>query len=215
MVKYRDLPFKHFIISKEENIMANINARILNEGTIVGATKLPVITIGIGRVSGLEDLPGTIWHEDGKVVIATKEAPEGCTYEQDRTVVVRVIGGKVKMSGLYDIYAPNESKIQKLLSNPFDLNSLPSEQLNELQPILNVASEVRPSIAPAEYGRKVIVITDEMVGEQGYVDCHCPWDPEDVLTKLYAGDIFLVEDEDTCKGYRIGKEEFEGTHQLD
>lgn len=195
--------------------MAKINERILKEGTIVGATKLPVITIGIGLVSELNDLDGTIWHRDGKVVIATKEAPEGCIYEQERTVVVRIIGGKVKMNGLYDIYAPSTSKIEKLLSNPFDLKSLPSDQLDELQPILNVASEVRPSIAPAEYGRKAIVVTDEMVGEQGYINCHCPWDPDDVLTKLYVGDIFLVEDEDTYKGYRIGKEEFEGTHKLD
>ena len=193
----------------------NVNERILKEGTIVGATKLPVITIGIGPVSELKDLDGTIWHHDGKVVIATKEAPEGCTYEQERTAVVRVIGGKVKMNGLYDIYAPDAKKIEKLLNNPFDLKSLPSDQFDELQPILNVASEVRPSIAPAEYGRRVIVITDEMVGEQGYIHCHCPWDSDDVLTKLYAGDIFLVEDEETCKGYRIGKEEFDGTHKLD
>lgn len=194
--------------------MANVNERILKMGTIVGTTKLPVITIGLGPVSELEDLDGTIWHRDGKVVIATKEAPEGCTYEQDRTVVVRVIGGKVKMNGLYDIYAPNASKIEKLLSNPFELSSLPLDQLDELQPVLNMASEVRPSIAPAEYGRKVIVITDEMVNEQGYINCHCPWDPDGVLTKLYVGDVFLVEDEATCKGYRIGKEEFEGTHKL-
>lgn len=196
--------------------MANINERILREGTIVGATKLPVITIGIGPVSELKDLNGTIWHnDDGKVVIATKEAPEGCTYEQERTVIVRVIGGQVKINGLYDIYAPDESKVEKLLSNTFELESLPSDQLYELQPVLNAASEVRPCIAPAEYGRKVIVITDEMVGEQGYINCHCPWDPDDVLTKLYVGDIFLVEDVNNCKGYRIGKDEFEGTHRLD
>jgi len=196
--------------------MAKVNERILKEGTIVGATKLPVITIGLGRVSELKELDGTIWRDDnGKVVIATKEAPNGCLYDQDRTAVVRVIGGKVKMNGLYDIYAPDNSKIEKLLSNPFCPRLLPPDQLAELDPILMVASELRPSIAPAEPGRRVIVITDKMVGEQGYIDCHCPWDPDDVLTHLYVGDIFLVQDEETCKGYRIGKEEFEGTHKLD
>ena len=194
----------------------NINEKIINDGSIVSATKLPVITIGIGRVSELKDLPGTIWHEDGKVVIATKEAPDGCTYEQDRVVVVRVIGDKVKMNGLFDIYAPNNNKIEKLLSNPINLSEhLSHELMNELQPVLAVASEVRPSLAPAETGRKVIVITKEMVGDADYIECHCPWDPDDVLTKLYVGDIFLVEDESTYKGYRIGKEEFEGTHALD
>ena len=194
----------------------NVNERIMKKGTIVEATKLPVITIGLGSVGKLKDLAKTIWHrDDGKVVIVTKEAPAGCIYEQDRTVVVRIIGDKVKMNGLYDIYAPDTTKIEKLLSNPFELDSLPAKQLDELKPILEVASEVRPSIAPAEYGCKVIDISDEIVGKQGYINCHCPWDPDDIMTKLYAGDIFLVEDEETCKGYRIGKEEFEGTHKLE
>ena len=203
----------------------NVNEQIMRMGTIVGATKLPVITIGIGEVSKLKDLPKTIWHNDkGEVVIATKEAPDGCIYDQSRIAVVRVIGGKVLINGLYDIYAPDPSKIEKLLSNnPFELLGEPGmpgnlsseEDLKAFNAILNVASEVRPSIAPAEPGRKVIVITEDMVGENGYIECHCPWDPEDVLTKLYVGDIFLVEDEATCKGYRIGKEEFEGTHKLE
>ena len=194
--------------------MANVNERIFKEGMIVEATKLPVITIGLGPVSALKDLNGTIWHDHGNVVIATKEAPGGCLYDQARTAVVRIIGGNVKMHGMYDIYAPDNNKIQKLLSNPFDLSTLTDEQQKELQPILASASEVRPSLAPAEHGRKVIVITHEMVGEQGYMNCHCSWDPEDVLTKLYEGDIFLVRDPRIFKGYRMGKEEFAGTHEL-
>lgn len=193
--------------------MANVNAKIISEGTIVSATKLPVVTIGLGAVSKLKELEGVIWHDDdGNVVIKTKEAPDGCLYEQDRTVVVRVIGDKVKMNGLYDIYAPAPSKIEKLLSNPIELDSLPLEQNDELFPVLMVASEIRPSLAPAEPGRRVIVITKDMLDGNEYIECHCPWDPDDVLTKLYEGDIFLVEDEATCKGYRIGREEFEGTH---
>ena len=195
--------------------MANVNAIILMLGTIVLATKLPVVTIGLGKVSKLKELEGVIWHDDdGNVIIKTKEAPDGCLYDQDRTVVVRIIGDKVKMSGLYDVYAPAPKKIDKLLSNPIDLDSLPLEQREELAPILRVASEVKPSLAPAEPGRKVIVITKDMLGGKEYIECHCPWDPDDVLTKLYEGDIFLVEDEATCKGYRIGREEFDGTHVL-
>ena len=193
--------------------MANVNAKIISEGTIVSATKLPVVTIGLGAVSNLKELEGVIWHDgDGNVVIKTKEAPDGCLYEQDRTVVVRVIGDKVKMNGLYDIYAPAQNKIAKLLSNPIELDSLPLNQKVELAPVLWTASEVRPSLAPAEPGRRVIVITKDMLDGNEYIECHCPWDPDDVMTKLYEGDIFLVEDEATCKGYRIGREEFEGTH---
>ncbi len=194
--------------------MENVNEYIIKNGTIVEATKLPVITIGIGAVKNLKDLKGTIWHENGKVVIATKEAPKGCTYDQDRIAVVRIISGKVKMHGLYDIYALERIKAEKLLSKPFELNSLPIDQLKELQPILNASSEVRPSITPAEHGRKVIIITDEMIGERGYIYCHCPWDPDDVMTKMFKGDVFVIKDEATCKGYRIGKEEFDGTHML-
>lgn len=195
--------------------MQNINESIFKKGRILNATKLPVITIGIGPVYKLKDLDGIIWHDNGKVVIKTKEAPIGCMYEQERTAVVRFIDGKVKMNGLYDIYAPKVNKIEKLLSNPFQLNSLSKKQLEQLKPVLDASSEIRPSIAPEEQGRKVIVVTDEMVVKQGYINCHCPWDADDVMTKLFVGDIFLVEDEETFQGYRIGKQEFEETHKLD
>ena len=116
------------------------------------------------------------------------------------------------MNGMYDIYAPAQSKIKKLLSNPFDLNTLPKEQVEDLKPILRIASEVVPSLAPEESGRRVVIITSEMCGDDGYVDCHCSWDPEDVLTKMYPGDIFLIENEEDSTGYRIGKDEFYSTH---
>ena len=193
--------------------MANVNAKIINEGKIVTATKLPVVTIGLGKVSKLKEVEGVIWHDSsGNTIIRTKEAPCGCFYKQDRTVVVRIIGSKVKMRGLYDIYAPAPGKIEKLLSNTIDLNSLSLVQRVQLAPILWAASKVQPSLAPAEPGRKVIVITKEMLHGNEFIECHCPWDPDYVMTKLYSGDIFLVEDEATCKGYRIGREEFNGTH---
>ena len=197
--------------------MANdMNARIINNGTIVSATKLPVITIGLGPVSKLRDVKGVIWHDNnGNVVIKTKEAPNGCLYDQDRTVVVRVIGNKVKMNGMYDIYAPDQSKTERLLSNPISLDSLTLEQRVALAPVMWAGSDIRISLAPAEPGRRVIIITKNMLDGDKYIECHCPWDPDDVLTKLYEGDIFLVEDANTYKGYRIGHDEFKGTHKLD
>ena len=195
--------------------MANINAKIIENGEIKEATKLPVITIGLGPVFKLQDLDGVVWRvADGNVILRTKEAPEGCLYNQARTVVVRIIGGQVKINGLYDIYAPAPEKIGKLLSNPFELWTLPLDQRDDLAPLLEVASEIKPSLAPSEPGRKVIIITKEMMENSDYIECHCSWDPETTLTKLYEGDIFLVEDAETCKGYRIGKEEFWGTHAL-
>lgn len=195
--------------------MAELNKKIMENGVIVEAVKLPVITIGIGPVAQLKDLEGIIWHDGDNVVIKTKEAPDGCTYDQSLTAVVRIIGDKVLMNGLYDIYAPAASKIAKLLSNPIDMSTIPSTQLAELQPILNVASEVRPSLAPADEGRKVIEITESMCGADGHIDCVCSWEEaSEKTTTLYPGDFFLVEDEEKAMGYRIGKDEFEETHAL-
>lgn len=190
------------------------NQKIFELGTIVGARKIEVITIGLGLVKDLSDLEGVIWHNaDGKTVIVTKEAPQGCTYDDYRTVVVRVIDGKVLIGGKYDIYAPGEDKIEKLLRKPYDLSKLSEEQMSELKPLLDVASEVRPAIAPGESGRRVIVITAEMIAA-GVTECYNEWEPETPCA-LEEGDVFLVSDESQFKGYRIGREEFAGTHQFE
>lgn len=190
------------------------NQKIFELGTIVGARKIEVITIGLGKVKDLGDIKGVIWHnEDGKTVIVTKEAPQGCVYDDDRTVVVRVIDGKVIIGDKYDIYAPGEDKIEKLLRKPYDLSELSEKQMTELKPLLDVASEVRPAIAPGESGRRVIVITAEMISA-GVTACYNEWEPE-TLCALEEGDVFLVSDESQFKGYRIGREEFAGTHQFE
>lgn len=190
------------------------NNKIFEMGTVVGTRKIEVITIGLGQVKDLGNLKDVIWHNaDGKTVIVTKEAPQGCTYDDDRTVVVRVIDGKVLIGGKYDIYAPGEDKIEKLLRKPYDLSNLSEEQMAELKPLLDVASEVRPAIAPGESGRRVIVITEEMI-EAGVTECFNEWDPE-TPCNLEEGDVFLVSDESQFKGYRIGREEFAGTHQFE
>ena len=190
------------------------NQKIFELGTIVGARKIEVITIGLGKVKDLGDLEGVIWHNaDGKTVIVTKEAPQGCTYDDDRTVAVRVIDGNVLIGGKYDIYAPGEDKIEKLLRKPYDISKLSEEQMAELKPLLDVASEVRPAIAPGESGRCVIVITAEMIAA-GVTECYNEWEPETPCV-LEEGDVFLVSDESQFKGYRIGREEFVGTHQFE
>ena len=190
------------------------NNKIFEMGTVVGARKIEVITIGLGQVKDLGNLKDVIWHNaDGKTVIVTKEAPQGCPYDDNRTLVVRVIDGKVLIGGKYDIYAPDEDKIEKLLRKPYDLSNLSEEQMLELKPLLDVASEVRPAIAPGESGRRVIVITKEMI-EAGVTECFNEWDPE-TPCNLEEGDVFLVSDESQFKGYRIGREEFAGTHQFE
>lgn len=192
--------------------MANMN--IFELGKIVNARKIEVITLGLGKVKDLADLEGVIWHNAaGETVISTKEAPQGCTYDGNGTVVGRVIDGKALMDGKYDIYVPGEDKIEKLLRKPYDLSKLSEEQMAELKPLLDVASEVRPAIAPGESGRRVIVITAEMIAA-GVTECYNEWDLSTPCT-LEEGDVFLVSDESKFQGYRIGREEFAGTHQFE
>ena len=203
---------KRHLITRRIKKMAN--EKIFELGNIVRARKIEVVTIGLGLVRNLSDLEGVIWHNaDGKTVIVTKEAPEGCNYDGDRTVVVRVIDGKVLINGRFDIYAPGEDKIEKLLRKQYNLANLSEQQMCELQPLLDVASEVRPAIAPSESGRRVIVITAEMISA-GVSVCYNQWEPA-TPCNLEEGDVFLVSDESQFKGYRIGREEFAGTHQFE
>lgn len=202
------------------------NQPIFERGTIVPCTKMSVLTIGLGLGRDICDLIierdgedeedyKVFQHIPGHILVATKEHPEGDSYADNLTVVVRVLDGRVLINGQYDLYCPGEDKIGKLLSNPVNLDQLLSkEQLDELEPLFLVASDIRPSLAPEDPCRMVICITDDMVGEAGTIKCQCPWDPDNVLTDLYPGDFFLVQDPETFKGYRIGKEEFELTHKL-
>lgn len=191
---------------------------IINCGHIQEATKLEVITIGLGLIKNLNDFPGYIWHDsEGNIVVATKENPEGIVYDQDRTLVVRILGGEViSKDGMYDIYAPSNEKLPKLLRNRIGINKLSMREFDELYPLFKVSSEVTPALAPSEE-RLVIVITKNMLAGEKYLTCELPitWsNGVPSYTKLYEGDIFVVENVETGKGYRIGKEEFELTHKL-
>lgn len=205
------------------------NALVVAMGPIVSATKLAVITICLGNPDNCRELPGVFEHQpDGTTLVFTKEAPKGIAYTQEGCqVVVRVLGGKVLIDGQYDIYCPPASKLPKLLSNPCKLGEVCTKhQLDELWPLFEASEKIIPSIAPEEPGRKVVVLSPEMVEEIGadgtdskgaYILIRDEWDdnPDSPLTKLYSGDVFLVSEEATAKGYRIGCEEFELTHKLD
>ena len=62
------------------------------------------------------------------------------------------------------------------------------------------------------------VITQEMIpeGEECIYSLPSWGDPnnEDSLNPMYPGDVFLIEDEENAKGYRIGREEFAMTHKF-
>lgn len=209
--------------------MANIekNAQIISLGTIRPATKLSVLTICIGHPDQCKEVKGTIEHTTEGTILYTKEAPQGITYDSDRKAVVRVLRGIVLIDGRYDIYCPASEKLPDLLSNPVDLEEICTiRQLAHLDPVLKAAEEVIASMAPAESGRRVVVVTPQLIEEIGadgtdekgaYILERDEWDenPDSPLTRLYSGDIFFISDEKARKGYRIGAEEFELTHKLD
>ncbi len=194
-------------------IKKDMENRVLFESMgqrIVEAVKLPVLTIGLGPVGALRDLKGFIWRNDnGNVIIRTKEEPKGASYDQNWIAVVRLING-ISESGQYDLYAVSPEKAARLLSNPVHLKEAQKE---ELQPVLNAGSEISASLAPSE-DRKVIIIGEEQIGEEGFILCHASYNEEGVKTKLLCGDVFVVEDEENYKGYRIGSDEFRKTHIL-
>lgn len=192
----------------------NANAWLFEKGKIVSATKLPVITIGLGEVSKLKELNGIIWKDDndGNVRIRTKEDPSGAKYDPSWQAVVRLFGDKIVIDGEYDLYAVPPEKATKLLGNTFDIDSLDNWTLSQLVPLLNAASEIRASMSPEEIGRKVILVTEEMLEGCDCKYCNCSWNTDGALTPMGLCDVFVVEDEDKMQGYRIGMEEFFYTH---
>lgn len=192
------------------------NLETIDSGVVRHATKLEVVTIGLGPIKDLGVLCGSIWYDyHGNVVVSTKENPEGFIYNQDRTLVVRILGGQVKIKGRYDLYAPEPEKLHKLLKNRFDVASLPERQFEDLEPLFAVASDIQGAIAPSEE-RWVIVITRAMLRGSDHLVCELPleWADKPTFANLYEGDVFVIEDKSSGKGYRIGKEEFELTHKL-
>lgn len=195
--------------------MANVNEAIIRKGVIVEACKLAVLTFSLGLVGLLKSLADVIIRINGETRLVTKEAPGGCRYDDDWTAVVRVIGGKVFMGMFYDLYALSPAAAIKKLKNKIDVE-LTEEQRAELAPIFAVASEVKAYLTPEER-RNVVIITPELanlIGDDSSVMCHNEWDDEGILTPLHIGDVFVISDIEKGLGYRIGADEFKGTHSI-
>lgn len=186
------------------------NEKLFEMGVLIPAVKRPLATIDLGKVSALSNLPGVIWNTNGKVVISTKEFPEGHVFQQDLNAFVRFggVGFKVKTNGFYDIEAFDTQKIKASLGTPYELSTLPANTLADLKPLLDVASDVTHYICGALHGFSAIIVTNQMVGSLGYIMCHCSGDPDTKLTKLHCRDVFLVEDADAKKGFKMSMEEF-------
>lgn len=187
------------------------NKKIFQNGNIVSAKKLEVLTFSLGTVGSLKTVPGVVESGDNGIVIHTKESPaSGTIYPADHIAVVRVLGGKVFINDKYDIYTLSPEKASKKLVDPIvPTKVLNKEQELDLKPLFDAASEpVYGYITPVEM-RRVIVITPDMEVNT----CYNEWDPATPCS-MNIGDVFVVSDENTYTGYRIGKEEFAETHVL-
>lgn len=194
------------------------NERILREGTIVRATKLQVITIILGRATDFEELEGTVMrNKNGNIYFYSKDSYTKCPSIEYSYVAVRIIGDQVKTDGLYDFYFPEEEELKNLRKNRIKLGMLTDDQINELVPLLKVAPEISLCLTVAEKGCEVVVIDEQMVGENGYIKCLCldEDDPDGMLRRFYPGDVFVVVDRINCQGYRLSRKEFSDAYKLE
>jgi hypothetical protein len=217
----------------------DVNKWILENGEMQKAKKLEVLTFALGAVGELGKVPGVVSHDDDVVHIASKEftaakkaaeqklvegealneaeqallAKPGHNYPADHIAVVRVVDGKIlDDTGSYDIYAVPPEKLK--LNNPIEPD-LTEEQKTQLSSVLSASQSSVAVMTPAE-DRTVIKITDEMIAENGGkpIMCRNAWDAEGVHTPMVAGDVFVVENANENKGYKIVADMFEGTHEL-
>ena len=205
------------------------NFAIISLGVQLTATMKQMNAICLGHVGDLRPLEGVVEKSnsfDGTVFIKTREsAPLFNKYPADFLAVIRFTDDHVlNQNGLYDLYAMPAEVASKKLSTPADL-TIPHQSASDLLPILGSASEIRPYIMAAEPNRKVIMVTDDMINtivpdgfdEKGaFILVRDKWDLDShsPLTRIYAGDFFLVSNAYLNLGYRIGEDEFFETHTL-
>ena len=167
--------------------------------------------------------------------VCSKEQPQGNIYDEAvYQMVLRVIGGKVLITGRPDTYCWEQKRVMELIEDP---SNLPYIGVNSAKGLINL-SKVLLSIdkeedqtlladmfsnskrdylllTTPEEKRKCIEVTQELF-DSGITYCVDQWMKTDdngdaEATNLVVGDFLIV----TKKGlYRVGKDEFAETHSL-
>ena len=206
-------------------------ALILSLGNIRLCTKLSLDNIVFPKWSDL-GLLGMIFSQKVK----TKEQPNGCDYDEATfQVVLRVIGGKVFMTGgRPDAYAWKQDKLLKLMADPKNIRLVGT---NSAQAVINLADvlgtieneQEKKTVADmfcslkkdlllvrteAE-NRRCIEVTQELY-DAGVTACVDSWmdvdeNGEAEATQLNIGDFLIVEGQYV---YCIRHDEFVLTHEL-
>lgn len=163
--------------------------------------------------------------------VVTKEQPDGNLYDEAVfQTVMRVIGGKVLMSGRPDCYCWKFDKIanaknvrligtnsaEGLLSLCEVLSGIEAEEEKNMlaDMFANMKKDLLLVTTPEEK-RRCIEVTPSLY-EKGLTSCVDEWMEVDEegnapVTNLFVGDFLIVTENGV---YRIGREEFLQTHKL-
>ena len=176
-----------------------------------------------------------LWGQIFAMRVRTKEQPDGCPYPESCRVVVRIIDGKVYMTGgMPDAYAWDEETAKKYLS---DLDKIRYIGINSaagivnLSEILQTVADPKEKLALADWfsmsnrdfllvgtpeeQRQCVEVTQELY-EAGLTVCVDDWmEPDDngeaEATQLNVGDFLIIKKSGV---YCIRRAEFYETHRL-
>lgn len=204
----------------------DITSKILAMGTTVPCTKLELKNIVFPKWSDL-GLVGLMFRQ----CVSTKEQPNGNIYDEAVfQTVLRIIGGKVLMTGRPDCYCWKFSKVENAKNVSMIGTNSAAGLINLCEVLACIASEEEKTMiadmfanskkdlllvtTPAEE-RSCIEITHELYAA-GITHCVDEWMDVDEngnaeATALCVGDYLIV----TSSGvYRIGHDEFLETHVI-
>ena len=198
--------------------------RILDNGIIKNYTKLELQNIIFPKWSDL-GLLGFMFRQ----CVSTKEQPNGNIYDEAvYQTVLRIIGGKLLISGRPDCYCWKLSKVasakevkvigtnsaEGLLTLCSVLSEISSDEEKKIlaDMFANLKNDFLLVTTPAE-SRRCIEVTAELY-EAGITACVDEWmetdeNGEAEATLLQIGDYLVVTDSGV---YRIGHDEFIETH---
>lgn len=187
------------------------NEKIFRKGRIRNAHRKDVIKLLLGPLGELREVKGAIEHSDNGVILYTRESPpSGTLYPSNYLCLLRIVGvDPIVKNGRYDLFALSPAEVKNRISG-VEVSIEPLMTLNqarEIAPILAAAKEVH-AYQKFIRVRSVIIITPEMEVDSCYEN-----DNEEP-TPINVGDVFIVTDMESMKGYRVSKTEFEETHTL-
>lgn len=205
---------------------SQITSQILTLGKKMPCTKLELQNIVFPKWSDL-GLVGMMFRQ----CVSTKEQPDGNIYaEATFQTVLRIIGGKVLMSGRPDCYCWKFSKVEKAKNVRMVGTNSASGLITLCEVLAGINNEDEKKMiadmfanskkdlllvtTPAEQ-RTCIEVTQELY-DAGITHCVDEWMDVDIegnaeATALCVGDYLIVTDSGV---YRIGHDEFVETHVI-